>query len=190
MFVSASPRQGRNPSCSPRVRNVEQPSILGETVNHVDVVSSTGIVFSRKELFEDQQKHQFVIKCSMGSGSWVVGLQRRWRQLVQSAVGAEHSGTAGNAMSTLDSYLLDSNGVPLTYSPTEDDTIEAFKVVIPRVLKGALLRYFHASCFAGHSSGPKTCVKIVSLRCLARYEMGRDSLHPLMSLVPKRKAAR
>ncbi|XP_075540143.1 uncharacterized protein LOC142575066 [Dermacentor variabilis] len=141
-----------------QVRDAEQPSILGESVNHVDV-SSAGVVFSREELFEAQQKGPFCRKV-LDELREQGGAAAAHMETAGIADGAKRSGTVGNAVSALDSYLLNSDGVLLRYIRTEDDTSEAFKVVIPRVLLGALLRYFHDSCIAGHASSPKTYVKL------------------------------
>lgn len=158
--LSRAPVRGEGETLAvARVRDAEQPSILGESVNHVDVVGSAGVVFSRKELFEAQQKDPFCRKVLDGLRE-PGGAAAAHMEAAGIAVGAERSGTAGNAVSALDSYLLNSDGVLLRYIPTENDTSEAFKVVIPRALRGALLRYFHDSCIAGHASGPKTYVKL------------------------------
>lgn len=137
----------------------KQTSVQGMSVNHVEAVVSAGIVFSRKELFEAQQKDPFCRKVFDGLRE-PGGEATAHMGTAGIAVGAERSATAGNAVSALDSYLLDTDGVLLRYIATEDETNEAFKVVIPRTLRAALLRYFHDTCIAGHASGPKTYTKL------------------------------
>ncbi|XP_075556546.1 uncharacterized protein LOC142588596 [Dermacentor variabilis] len=65
-----------------QVRDAEQPSILGESVNHVDVVGSAGVVFSREELFEAQQKDAFCLKVLDELRGRVARPPHTWRQLV------------------------------------------------------------------------------------------------------------
>lgn len=167
---------------------VEQTSVQGTSVNHVEAVVSAGIVFSRRELLEAQQKDPFCRKVFDGLRE-PGGEATAHTGAAGIAVGAERSATAGNAVSALDSYLLDSDGVLLRYIPSDDDTSESFKVVIPRKLRGALLRYFHDSCIAGHASGPKTYAKLCRLatwpgmkRDVIRYAR---SCHVCQSVKPR-----
>ncbi|XP_075540127.1 protein NYNRIN-like [Dermacentor variabilis] len=137
----------------------DEPPSQDESVNHLDCVSSVGSVFGRKELLEAQREDPFCKKVFEGLRE-PGGAAAAHMDAAGIAVGARRSETAGNAVSALDSYLLDSDGVLLRYIPAEKDTHESFKAVIPRTLRGALLRYFHDTCIAGHASGPKTYLKL------------------------------
>lgn len=106
------------------------PLIQGETVNHLEGLGSAGIVFSRRDLLEAQKKDPFCQQL-------VDGLQEpsaAHRGAAGIAVHAGHSRAAERAASALDTYLIDSDGVLLRYIPSEKDTNESFKVVIPRAL--------------------------------------------------------
>lgn len=144
-------------------QTAEQTLVRAKSVNHVEAVVSAGIVFSRRELLEAQQKDPFCRKVFDGLREPGGSEATAHKGAAGIAVGAERSATAGSAVSALDSYLLDSDGVLLRYIPSDDDTSESFKVVIPRALRGALLRYFHDSCIGGHASGPKTYAKLCRL---------------------------
>lgn len=160
--------------------------IPGESVNHLEAISAVGIVFSRKELFEAQQRDPFCREVFDGLRE-PGGAAAAHMEAAGIAVGAERS--AGTAVSALDSYLLDSDGVLLRYIPSENDTNESFKVVIPRTLRGAILHYFHDTCIAGHASGPKTYLKLC--RFATWLGMKRDviryarSCHVCQSVKPR-----
>lgn len=154
-------------------RKADSPPIPGGSVNHVDVVSPVGIAFSRRELLEAQQRDSFCRQVFDGLRE-PGGRAAAHKGAAGIAVSAERFVTASNAVSALDSYLLDSDGVLLRYIPSENDTSESFKVVIPRTLQGALLRYFHDTCIAGHASGPKTYLKLC--RFATWIGMRRDAI--------------
>lgn len=140
------------------------PHSSDEIVNHLNLISSVGIAFSREELLKAQQGDPLCREMidelkkeldSAESDGAAVG-----RIAAGNAVeNAEHRETAGIAVGALDSYLLDADGLLLRYIPSENDT-NAFKVVVPRSLKGALMRFYHDTPLAGHASGPKTYFKL------------------------------
>lgn len=51
--------------------------------------------------------------------------------------------------------MLDHDGLLLKYIATDDESIDPFKVVMPKSLRAALLRSSHDEPMAGHLSGSK-----------------------------------
>lgn len=99
------------------VRNMDQPSTPGESVNHGDYVSSVGIVFSRKELFEAKQKDPFCQNVFNGLRE-PGGKAAAHIEAAGIAVSVQRLETAGSTVSTLDSYVLDPDGILLRYIPS------------------------------------------------------------------------
>nr|XP_050022662.1 uncharacterized protein LOC126516584 [Dermacentor andersoni] len=157
-----------------------KPPSPGERAYLLDPVTSMGITFSRRELLEAQRKDPFCqqiadeLEKEHSSGRERGGNADGRKLTAGIAVGAGCD-AAGIAAGTLDSYLLDADGVLLRYIPSEEAPNESFKVVIPRSLRRATLSYFHDSRLAGHASGRKTYLKLS--RSATWPGMKRDVLH-------------
>lgn len=132
--------------------------------NLADPMTSAGIVFSREELREAQRNDPFCRRLIDGLceelGPTGPGGSAAGRTIEGTTIGAAPPNAAGIAAQAWDSYLLEADGLLLRYIPSEKDTCVPFKVVVPRRLRGALMRYFHDSRLAGHVSGSKTYCKL------------------------------
>nr|XP_050035818.1 uncharacterized protein LOC126532190 [Dermacentor andersoni] len=188
-----------------------KPPSPGESAYLLDPVTSMGITFSRRELLEAQRKDPFCqqiadeLEKEHSSGRERGGNADGCKLTAGIAVGAGCD-AAGIAAGTLDSYLLDADGVLLRYIPSEEAPNESFKVVIPRSLRRATLSYFHDSRLAGHASGPSsTTVELAAIDAVLKYVQeelstlkvvilsdsraalntlqGRDADHPAMSSI-------
>lgn len=113
-----------------------------------------GIIFSREELIQAQQDDPFCRD--------ILGRLREAerRDVAGFATGAEGPEPACIAGSPEDTYLLDKDELVLKYVATDDESVNPFKVVIPKRLRCALLRYAHDEPLAGHLSGSKVFSKI------------------------------
>nr|XP_050052429.1 uncharacterized protein LOC126548327 [Dermacentor andersoni] len=157
-----------------------KPPSPGESAYLLDPVTSMGITFSRRELLEAQRKDPFCQQIAdelekEHSSERERGGNADGRKLTAGIAVGAGCDAAGIAAGTLDSYLLDADGVLLRYIPSEEAPNESFKVVIPRSLRRATLSYFHDSRLAGHASGRKTYLKLS--RSATWPGMKRDVLH-------------
>ena len=114
-----------------------------------------GIAFSRQELLKAQQSDPFCREmCD--------GLRETERRYAACSAAGANGGLepACVAESPADSYLLDHDGLLLKYVATDDESIDPFKVVMPKSLRAALLRSSHDEPMAGHLSGSKVFAKL------------------------------
>ncbi|KAH7937144.1 hypothetical protein HPB49_008135 [Dermacentor silvarum] len=116
----------------------------GEDVYLVDPVTSSGIVFSRQELLKAQQSDPFCRRAQ--------DLSSKMSGAAKLSVRTDSWYCSAIAAGTLDTYLLDADGVLLRYIPSEEAPQDSFNVGIPCSLRKATLSYFHDWWLAGHTS--------------------------------------